>query len=66
MYSEGVGQKVWAAITKCLHDLFEEYRVKNSSPTNVNPEPNDSTQSKQGGDSPRKARSNICKEDEAK
>ena len=61
MYGEGVGTKVWAAITKCLHDLFEEYRVKNSSPIYVNPEPNDSTRSKQGGDSPRKARSNIVK-----
>ena len=61
MYGEGVGQKVWAAITKCLHDLFEEYRAKNSSPSPVNSQPSDETQSKQGRDSPRKARSNIVK-----
>jgi hypothetical protein len=61
MDGEGVGQKVWAAVTKCLHDLFEEYRAKTSSPSNVNPQPNDSDQSKQGGHSPRKARSNIVK-----
>jgi hypothetical protein len=61
MYGEGVGQKVWAAITKCLHDLFEEYRAKNTPPSNVNSQTNHEPESNQGGDSPRKARSNIVK-----
>jgi hypothetical protein len=61
MFGEGVGQKVWAAITKCLHNLLEEYRAKNSSPSNVNPQPNNSDQSNNFGHSPRKARSNIVK-----
>jgi hypothetical protein len=61
LYGVGVGQKIWAAITKCLHDLFEEYRAKNTPPSNVNSTTNDEPESNQDGDSPRKARSNIVK-----
>jgi hypothetical protein len=28
MYGDEKGPKVWAAVNKCLRDLFEEYRVK--------------------------------------
>jgi hypothetical protein len=42
MYGAGVGQKVWAAVTKCLQDLFEEYRI-NNSPSGVQPQRSEST-----------------------
>jgi hypothetical protein len=61
MYGAGAAQKVWAAITKCLHDLFEEYRAKNTPLSNVNSQTNDDPESTQDGDSPRKMRSNIVK-----
>jgi hypothetical protein len=60
MYGAAVGQKVWTAIIKCLHDLFQEYRIKNTPPSNVNSQTNDEPQ-KQDGDSPRKARNKILK-----
>jgi len=47
MYGDGVGHKVWAAITKCLQYLFEECR-NNSSPSDVHPQPSESPPSKQG------------------
>jgi len=61
MYGDGVGQKVWAAITKCLHELFEEYRNNNSSSSEVQSQPSDSPPSKQGGESARKLRTRIAK-----
>jgi hypothetical protein len=27
IYGEGPGQKLWAALKKCLHGMFEEYRA---------------------------------------
>ena len=32
MYGLEMGQKVWAAIIQCVHELFEEYRMQLSSP----------------------------------
>ena len=61
MYGDGVGHKVWAAITKCLHELFEEYRNNNSSSSEVQSQPSDSRPSKQGGESARKLRTRIAK-----
>jgi hypothetical protein len=61
MYGDGFGQKVWAAITKCLHELFEEYRNNNSSSSEVQSQPSDSPPSKQGGESARKLRTRIAK-----
>ena len=46
IYGDGVGQKVWAAITKCLQELFEEYRNNRSSPSEVSSQPSDSPPSK--------------------
>jgi hypothetical protein len=46
MYGDGVGQKVWAAITKCLQDLYEEYMI-NSLASAMQPQQNESSQSKQ-------------------
>ena len=60
MYGDGVGQKVWAAITKCLQNLFEEYR-NNSSPSNVQPQPSESPPSKQGGEGARKLKTKLTK-----
>ena len=61
MYGDGVGQKVWAAITKYLHDLFEEYRNKNTSSSEVNSQESDSPASKQGGEIDRMLRTRIAK-----
>uniref|UniRef100_K3ZLP8 hAT-like transposase RNase-H fold domain-containing protein n=1 Tax=Setaria italica TaxID=4555 RepID=K3ZLP8_SETIT len=61
IYGEGVGQKVWAAVTKCLHDLFEEYRDTNSQASDVNQQSSDSPQSKQGGDCARKMKTRAVK-----
>ena len=61
MYGDGVGQKVWATITKCLHELFEEYRNNNSSSSEVQSQPSDSPPSKQVGESARKLRTRIAK-----
>ena len=60
MYGDGVGQKVRAAITKCLQDLFEEYR-NNSSPSDVQPQPSESPPSKQGGEGARKLKTKLTK-----
>jgi hypothetical protein len=49
MYGEGVGQKVWAAITKCLQELFEDYRIR-SLPPEEQPQQSESPQSKQSGE----------------
>lgn len=61
MYGEGVGQKVWAAVTKCLHDLFEEYRDTNSQASDVNQQSSESPQSTQGGDHARKMKTRVAK-----
>jgi hypothetical protein len=61
MYGDGVGQKVWAAITKCLQELFEEYR-KNCSPSDVQPQQSESSsQSKQSGEDTRKFKAKLTK-----
>ena len=60
MYGDSVGQKVWAAITKCLQDLFEEYR-NNISPSDVQPQPSKSPPSKQGGEGARKLKTKLTK-----
>jgi hypothetical protein len=49
MYGEGVGQKVWAAITKCLQELLEDYRIR-SLPPDDQPQQSESPQSKQSGE----------------
>lgn len=61
MYGDDVGQKVWAKVTKCLHELFEEYRNNRSSPSEVSAQPSDSPPSKQGGESARKLKTRIAK-----
>jgi hypothetical protein len=61
LYGEGVGQKVWAAITKCLHDLFEEYRINNSQPSDeVQSQAGDKDQSQPSGEV-RKLKSHFSK-----
>jgi hypothetical protein len=61
LYGEGVGQKVWAAITKCLHDLFEEYRINNSQPSDeVQSQAGDKDQSQPSGEV-RKLKSHLSK-----
>jgi hypothetical protein len=61
MYGDGVGQKIWAAITKCMHDLFEEYRMNNASPSDRNSQPSDEPPSKQDGGSARKLKTKLTK-----
>jgi hypothetical protein len=62
LYGEGVGQKVWAAITKCLHDLFEEYRISNSQPSDeMQSQPSDEVQSQPCGEGVRKLKTRIAK-----
>jgi hypothetical protein len=60
MYGDGVGQKVWAAITKCLQDLFEEYR-NNSFPSDVQPQQSELAQSKQSGEDTGKLKAKLTK-----
>jgi hypothetical protein len=61
LYGEGVGQKVWAAITKCLHDLFEEYKTNNSQPSDeVQSQVGDKDQSQPSGEV-RKLKSHLSK-----
>ena len=59
MYGSGIGQKVWAAINKCLHDLFEEYRSMYSS--DGSPQSSDSPPSKQAEDDATKFKKRIAK-----
>ena len=60
MYGVSVRQKVWAAITKCLQDLFEEYK-KNSSPSDVQSQPSESSISKESGEDGGKLKAKLAK-----
>jgi hypothetical protein len=60
MYPDGVGQKVWAAITKCLQALFEEYR-SNSVPSDVQPQQSESPQPKQGEEDAGKLKAKLTR-----
>jgi hypothetical protein len=49
MYGQGASQQVWAALNKCLHGLFEEYRAMYSTTkSDVTTQSSDSPESKQG------------------
>ena len=61
MYGDGVGQKVWTAVTKCLHDLFEEYRNNINSPSEVQSQPSELPPSKEGGEGTRNLKTKIAK-----
>jgi hypothetical protein len=37
IYGLEMGDKVWAAINKCVRELFEEYRIQSSTPAAVTP-----------------------------
>jgi hypothetical protein len=50
MYGQGTAQKIWAALNKCLHELFEEYRATYSSPpSDGTPQSSASPQGRQSG-----------------
>lgn len=61
MYGSGIGQKVWAAINKCLHDLFEEYRSMYSPTSDGTPQSSDSPPSKQDGQDATKFKTRVAK-----
>jgi hypothetical protein len=61
MYGAGIGQKVWAVITKCLHELFEEYRIMYSPTSESNFQSSDSTTSKQDTGDATKFKTRIAK-----
>jgi hypothetical protein len=61
MYGDRVGQKVWATITKYMHDLFEEYMMNNASPSDLNSQPSDEPPSKQDGESARNLKTKLTK-----
>lgn len=61
MYGAGIGQKVWAAITKCLHELFEEYRIMYSPTSESNSQSSDSTTSKEDTGDATKFKTRIAK-----
>ena len=37
MYDPEMGEKVWAAINKCVRELFKEYMLQSSSPIDATP-----------------------------
>jgi hypothetical protein len=49
MYGQSTGEKIWSALSKCLHDLFEEYRSIYSATSDVTPPTSDSPKAKQSG-----------------
>ena len=59
IYGEGAGQKLWAALQKCLHGMFEEYRASYSS--NRTPQRSESPQPTQGGGNTRMMKDVVAK-----
>jgi hypothetical protein len=59
IYGEGPGHKLWAALNKCLHGMFEEYRAIYSS--DRAPQKSESAQPTQGGGSTRMMKSVVAK-----
>ncbi|WVZ56860.1 hypothetical protein U9M48_007332 [Paspalum notatum var. saurae] len=63
IYGESTGEKVWAAVNKGLHGLFEEYRATfaPSDGTPAQSTESESPQSKQGGGSGRMMKTIVAK-----
>jgi hypothetical protein len=49
MYGQSTGEKIWSALSKCLHDLFEEYRSIYSAKSDTTPQTSESPKAKQSG-----------------
>ncbi|KAL6638261.1 hypothetical protein ACP70R_025833 [Stipagrostis hirtigluma subsp. patula] len=60
MYGEGIGQKVWSALNKCLHDLFQEYSAIYSPTSEATTPSSEAPQSNHGGQA-RMMKSKVAK-----